>query len=196
MRNIFVCLCASILMSFNFLHHEPSPKTEKISDWDARFELAKVLSYLKKYDESIIEFNKLILEKPDSNAAKIELAKVFFFQGDAEKALNEFSKVPIEKIDDSGLLVLADVNRQLKRYSEAENIYSDYLKRIPQDDKIRLKLAELLSWQKRYQESVAQYQIILSHLPDDIQVRRQYAQTLTWMGEEEAAVEEWRKTLK
>lgn len=169
---------------------------DEISDWQARLELARVLSYLKRYDESLQEYQQLIQAHPEAVEARIEMAKVLFYQNRTDEALAEFSKIPSQKINDATWVLIADIYRQMKQYQEAERIYSQYLNKKPQDDKVRLKLAELLSWQKRYNESIHHYQIILSHRPNDIQVRRRYAQVLTWMGQDEEAVEEWRKTLK
>lgn len=64
---------------------------EEIPDWIARWELAKVLSYLKRYDESIIEYKKLIKEKPDLSEAKIEMANVLVWQGKQNEALENWS---------------------------------------------------------------------------------------------------------
>jgi tetratricopeptide (TPR) repeat protein len=171
-------------------------ESSEISDWEARLELARVLSYLKRYDESVQEYQRLLQTHPEAVEARIEMAKVFFYQNKANEALAEFSKIPYQQIDDATWVIIADIYRQKKQYQDAEHIYSQYLKKKPEDDKVRLKLAELLSWQKRYDESIHHYQIILSHRPHDIQVRRRYAQVLTWMGQDEEAVEEWRKTLK
>lgn len=172
-----------------------SSKNE-ISDWEARLELARVLSYSKKYDESLQEYKQLLQAKPDFFKARIEMAKVLFYQEKIDEALIELSKVPHQEIDDASWVIIADIYRKKKNYQAAEDIYFQYLKKFPQDDKIRLKLAEIFSWEKRYLESIHQYRIILSHQPDDLQVRRRYAQVLTWMGEDQEAIKEWRKTLK
>ncbi len=168
---------------------------DEISDWEARLELAKVLSYLKRYNESIQEFQKLLQERPDSVEVRLEMAKVLFYSGKTEEALTEFLQIPPQAIDDKTWIEIGDAYRKIKNYRQAQYIYEQYLNRHPQDDEVRLRLAELLSWEKRYEESVHQYRILLSHRPDDIQLRRRYAQVLTWMGDDEEAAKEWRKTL-
>lgn len=180
--------------SVSSLEETPSPDSE-ISNWEARLELARVLSYLHRYDESLQEYQKLLQANPRSSVARREMAAVLFYSGKTEEAMQEFSLVPDRDRDDKTWLVIADILVKQKNYPRAEEIYSHYLKKEPQDDRIRLKLASLLSWQKRYDESLHQYQIILDHHPHDIQLRRKYAQVLTWMGNDEAAVEEWKKTL-
>jgi tetratricopeptide (TPR) repeat protein len=153
---------------------------ETIPDWQARLELARLLSYLKRYDESIGEYQKVIREKPDSVEARTEMGQVLFWSGKREEALKTLEQVPLEKMDDQARTVLADLYGAQKRYDQAE---------------ARLKLADLLSWNKRYRESLAQYEIILKARPDDQQVRRKYALVLSWAGRKAEAIKELRKTL-
>lgn len=169
---------------------------EEISDWEARLELARALSYLKRYHESIQEYQTLLKANPSSTIARSEMAKILFYQDKEEEGLEEISKIPPEEIDDDLWIFIADIQRKQKNYRKAEVIYSQILKKSPRDDKTRLKLAEMLSWDKRYKDSIDQYQMLLNHHPDDIQLRRRYAQVLTWMGEDEEAAKEWEKTLK
>lgn len=169
---------------------------DEITDWSARLELARVLSYMQRYDESLKEYRKLLKEDPKSPIATREMAAVLFYTGDAKGAMKLLSEVPDKDIDPKTRLIIADILVKEEDYLGAKQIYRDYLEKNPKDDSVRLKLASLLSWEKRYKESINQYLIILSHHPDDIQVRRRYAQVLTWMGEDEEAIKEWKKTLR
>lgn len=74
--------------------HSLDNKENIISNWDARLELARVLSYLKKYDESIEEYQKLIQEEPNSVIARREMAGVLFYLGKTDESLQMFSKIP------------------------------------------------------------------------------------------------------
>lgn len=168
---------------------------EIIPDWQARLELARLLSYLKRYDESIGEYQKVIREKPDSLEARTEMGQVLFWSGKREEALKTLEQVPLEKMDDQARTVLADLYGAQKRYDQAEALYRAYLDKHPEDWGTRLKLADLLSWNKRYRESLAQYEIILKARPDDQQVRRKYALVLSWAGRKAEAIKELRKTL-
>lgn len=205
---LLIPIVSFIFFSFSSLHSaDPSSEEinqeqtsgqsyEEISDWQARLELARVLSYSKKYDESLREYQKLLQDKPDSMIVRIEMAKILVYQEKTEEALDQFLKIPPEHIDDKTWIMIADIYSKNKNYAEAEKIYSHYLQKFPEDDKARLKLAEILSWHKRYDESIHQYRMILRRHPEDIQVRRRYAQVLTWMGEDQEAIKEWKKTLK
>lgn len=166
-----------------------------IPDWQARLELARLLSYMKKYDESVAEYAKVLKEKPGSIEARAEMGQVLFWSGQRDEALKTLEQVPPEKLDDRTRTVLADLYGAQKQYDRAEALYRDYLDKHPEDWGTRLKLAELLSWSKRYRESLAQFEIILRARPDDLQVRRKYALVLSWAGRKAEAIKELRQTL-
>jgi tetratricopeptide (TPR) repeat protein len=174
---------------------EPGQLGETIPDWQARLELARLLSHLRKYDESITEYQKVLREKPGSFEARAELGRVLFWSGQRDEALKTLEQIPPEKMDDRTRAVLADLYGAQKQYGRAEALYRGYLKNHPDDLQTRLKLAELLSWSKRYRESLEQYEVILQARPDDLQVRRKYALVLSWAGKKAEAIKELRKTL-
>jgi tetratricopeptide (TPR) repeat protein len=184
-----------------YAQEKPSPSVitqekDEIPDWLARWELAKVLSYSKRYDESVLEYKKLLKEKPNLNEARAELAKVLFWQGKNNESLAVLEQIPAQNIDDNTRIIMADLYIARKEHTKAEPLYRAYLEKHPEDVKIRLKLAEMLSWVKRYNESVAEYKIILNAVPNDIQVRRKYAFVLIWAGKHTEAAAELKKTLK
>jgi tetratricopeptide (TPR) repeat protein len=168
---------------------------EEIPDWLARWELARVLSYLKQYDDSVAEYRKLIREKPALAEARLEMAQVLFWQGKADDALVEMEKVPSAQMNDGSRELMADLYRSQKHYDRAEPLYRSILGRSPDNHKARLKLAEMLSWLKRYDESLSEYGKILAKRPLDIQVRRKYAFVLIWAGRHAEAARELKQTL-
>lgn len=168
---------------------------EDIADWQARWELARLLSYIKKYDESLKEYARVLKEKPDLLEAKMEMGQVYFWSGQPDKALEILAPIPPEKMNDQIRGVLADLYGAQKKYDQAQALYRTHLERFPQDLEVRLKLAELLSWSKRYKESLAEYETILKARPDDIQVRRKYALVLSWAGRRAEAIAELRRTI-
>ena len=170
-------------------------EVEEIPDWLARWELARVLSYVKRYDEALAEYRKLIQEKPALTDPRLEMARLLFWQGKTDEALGEVEKVPTANLNDDARELMADLYRSQKRYEKAEPLYRFCLDRNPERDQIRLKLAEMLSWMKRYDESLAEYEKLLARKPRDIQVRRKYAIVLIWAGRNEEAVVELKQTL-
>lgn len=186
------------MISLNPFHKNSDSEApvEEIQDWQARLELARVLSYQKKYEESIQEYRKVLSEKPDSLEAKIELAAALAYSGQEEESLKSIQSLPLDKLKKTQLAQLANIYAILKQYDRAESLYLDYLSHHPEDLKVRVKYAEMLSWAKRYEDAIHQFEWILSKKPDDIQVRRKYAFVLIWMGDEDKGAEELRKTLK
>lgn len=168
---------------------------EDIPDWVARLELARVLSYVKRYDESIAEYEKVLKAKPGLTEARIEMAKVLFWKGDLKTAARVLEQVPSKDMTGDTEVLMADLLVAQKEYAKAEPLYRSYLQTHPEDQAVRLKLAEMLSWQKKYDASLAEYRKILAARPDDIQVRRHYAFVLIWAGKYEEAAEQLKKTL-
>ena len=168
---------------------------DAIPDWAARWELARVLSYAGKYDESIARYREVIEERPDLDRVKIELARVLFWDGKADAALSILEGIAPPKIDGPAMLLMAELYAGREKYEKAAPLFRSYLEDSPDDLEARLKLAEMLSWAKRYDESLVEYEKILKAKPDDIQVRRRYAGVLIWAGRHEQAAEELKKTL-
>jgi len=169
---------------------------EDIQDWQARRELARLLSYVKRYDESLEEYRKLLKEKPDLQEAWIEMASVLSWSGKIDDALVLLRNVPQQGLKKNERLALADIFIAGRDYPAAEALLREELESSPEDDQTRLKLAEFLSWTKRYEDSLREYTTLLKHRPSDIQIRRKYAYILIWSGKREQAVEELRKSLK
>lgn len=169
--------------------------TEDIPDWQARLELARLLSYVKRYDESLAEYQKVLQEKPDLTEARLEMAAVLYWGGQPEGALGLLEQTPRELLDAQSRVLMADIYVSQKRYNLAEPIYREHLRQHPDDLAARLKLAELLGYRKDYQQAIKEYQIILAERPDDVQVRRRYALVLSWAGRHAEAIAELRGTL-
>ena len=174
----------------------PVKPGKEIPDWVARWELAKVLSYVKRYDESIAEYGKLLKEKPGLMEARVELAKVLFWKGDGKTAIQMLEQLPPKHITGETKVLMADLFVAQKDYAKAAPLYKAHLDSHPEDQAVRLKLADMLSWQKKYDASLAEYSKILKARPDDIQVRRRYAFVLIWAGKHSEAASELKKTLK
>ena len=179
---------------------KPSPELvavgNEIPDWQARLELARVLSYAKRYDESIAEYKKVLIEKPDILNVKIEIAEVLFWSGNKDAAYEQLKLINLENIDEKAKGMLADLYVARSEFDRAEPLYRNYLNKYPDDDKVRVKLAEVLSWRKKYDESISEFKAVLKKYPDDIQVRRKYAFVLIWDGKHTEGVDELKKTLK
>jgi len=173
----------------------PSPSEEEISDTEARLELAKVLTYDKKYPEAIEAYHQLLAADPNNTEAKIGLSEVLYWTGKTDEAAAVLKDVPEDKLDDKGKLMLADLLVAKKDYPSAIRIFTTYLNQKPDDYSVRLKLADVQSWTKDYPEAIANYELILKARPKDRQVRRKYGMVLSWSGQNEKAAEQLRESL-
>lgn len=169
---------------------------EEIPDWLVRWELARALSYMKRYDEALEEYATLLKARPDLMEARIERANILYWQGKGQEALRELERLPARDLPQDSRLLMAEIYRSMKRYERSVPIYREHLSKRPDDQSVRLKLAETLSWMKDYPASLKEYEIILKARPSDIHVRRKYALVLTWAGRHADAARELRATLK
>lgn len=169
---------------------------QELPDWKARWELARVLSYVQRYDESIAEYKKVLEEKPGLRQARLEMAKVMAWAGKTDQAQDILESFSREDLDPESRLDLADIYAAQNKYDQAVSIYETYLRNHPDQDQVRLKLAQTLSWASEYERSLRHYEILVGKRPDDNQLRRQYAQVLTWAEQYEQAIEQYRKTLQ
>ncbi|MBF0121308.1 MAG: hypothetical protein HQK79_20940 [Desulfobacterales bacterium] len=190
---LFLFICA--INTFAEKIEESLSFQNEIPDWKARWELAKVLSYTKNYKESIIEYEKVLKEKPDLKEAKLEMVKILLWSGESAKATKILSELPGGDLDDELKVAMADIYIAKKDYSKAEIIYLEYIKKHPADYKTLLKFADMLSWMKKYNESITRYQEILKALPNDNEVRKKYGQVLVWAGKYDEAIKELKKAL-
>src|SRR5246127_3165410 len=173
----------------------PSPTQSEISDTATRLELAKVLTYDKRYAEAIDAYRQVLATEPQNLQAKIGLSEALYWSGKAEAAAAVLKDVPEERLDDKEKLMWADLLVAKKNYEPAIRIFSTYLEQHPDDWTVRLKLADVQSWTKRDPEAIASYEAILKVRPDDKQVRRKYGLVLSWAGQNEKAAEQLRESL-
>ncbi len=167
----------------------------EISETTARLELAKVLTYDKRYTEAMEVYHQVLATEPENLEAKIGLSEVLYWSGNIAAAAAILSGVPEDKLDDPAKLMLADLLVAKKDYQPAIRILTAQLGKKPDDWSVRLKLADVQSWTKQFPEAIANYEAILKAHPTDRQVRRKYGMVLSWAGQNEKAAEQLRQSL-
>lgn len=168
---------------------------DEIQDWQARLELARLLSYVERYEESIAQYRRVLQEKPDLVQVRLELARVYYWTDDIDKAEEMFASIPEDRITGEVRLELAEIYAVREQYDRAAGVYQDYLQDNPGKDEARFKLARVLSWKGDYEASIREYERVLESRPGDKQVRRHYAQVLMWAERHDQAIEQMEKTL-
>lgn len=171
------------------------PARDDMADWQARLELARLLTQSGRHAESVEQYRKVLRDKPDQTQARIGLARALFWSGKREEAAAELAKTPESALTPEDRLLQAELFLSAGRHDEAISALRSYLALRPDDTKARLKLADALSWRKRLDESLAEYEKVLASAPGDLQVRRRYARVLTWAGRNDEAIRELRKSL-
>jgi len=194
MRKIGMALILASLLSVS--HGWAGVEENKITDNKTRLEYARVLSYQKKYDEALAEYQKVLNEDPSLIEAKIEMAKVYYYQKEYEKAVTTLNELPKKELTPELYIILGDTYVAQKDYGKAEKAYEVALEANPKNDLIKMKIADLLSWQKKYDGALEIYQKLVLEHPDDVQLRRKYAMILIWAGKDREAAQELKKTLK
>jgi tetratricopeptide (TPR) repeat protein len=165
-------------------------------DWETRLKLARVLSYQKRYDESLAEYRKVLEINPDLVEVKVEMATIYYYQKQYEPALELLDQVPSKDRTLDVELLIADIYLIQKHYAESEEIYRKVLASSgDQRDQILFRLAQLLSWQKQYDKSLAIYKELVAKHPNDKQLKRKYALVLRWSGRDLEAAQILESTL-
>lgn len=173
----------------------PSAAQETIPDTVARLELARVLAYAHRYDESLAEYERVLAAQPGRAELTIEYGQVLGWSGRSDAAIRVLGEVDRAALPPAAAVLLADLLLGRKDFALAADLYRQVLAGTPADGATRFKLARALAWLKRYDEALAEYRALLAAAPGDAQVRRHYAQTLGWAGRLDEAIAEWRQTL-
>lgn len=170
--------------------------SDDIPEWQARLELADLLSGTERFREAEEQYRKVLAVQPDNDAARQGLARVLAWTGRGNEAAGVFARLPEDRITADDRMLLADLHIGRKEYPQAVDQLEAILSQQPDADDARLKLAQVLSWDGKLDASLTQYEQLLKRRPDDIQVRRKYAQVLSWAGRNEDAIRELKRTLE
>jgi tetratricopeptide (TPR) repeat protein len=168
------------------------PSTDRV----LRLELARCLSYLKRYEEAVDEYRRLLSEEPRNYALKTEFANVLHWQGDVDEVIQQLEAVPPELRDKHTTVLLGDMYVAKKNFPQAVQHYEGHLSTTPSDSTVRVKLAQVYSWMQDYPTSINLYQFVLKEYPEDKQVRRKYARVLSWAGMHKKAAHQLRLSLE
>lgn len=174
----------------------PTIVAEPIPEWQARWELARVLIAAERFEEAAVEYRAVLADQPGLTEARVEYGQLLGWQGNTEAALSTLGNIDPEALTPAAKILLADLLMGEERTSESIDLYRSVLEKNPNDATTRFKLARCLSFQKDYPAALAQFEHILQAHPGDVQVRRHYAQVLGWSRQPEKAAEAWRQSLE
>lgn len=160
------------------LHSIVEPKNQ-ISDFEARFEFAKILSHHKQeWKEALRQYAILQKEKPNDSRLLLEISRLYIAQGEFLKALYILSSLLGKTPIDSNVLIERTSHPNLKEVGSEQlsQISTASSSIVPLEGQInnftaRLELARLLSHSdSNLDDAIMQYQILLQEKPYDVVV--------------------------
>ncbi len=149
---------------------------------------ARVLSWAKKYGESIGLYRQWLAEHPQDQEVEMELARVLSWSRNFDASLAEYRKILLQHPNDGEAhLEMTRVLGWDKRYDDAIAELRALLKDRPNDFNALLALAQVYSYKGRWKDSIQTYDAALQIRPADRDALTGKAQVLVWSGRPAAA---------
>ncbi len=162
----------------------------------AEVKLARVLSWQKKYDESIKYYERYVKRHPKDYAVIFEAADVTFWNGGYERARELYIEAAASpKIAAKSWYQAGYMSLILSDFKSAATYFEKSLQ-IKDEDETRIKLAEVLSYDKRFDDSIVQYDLVLQKDPDNLAALSGKADVLSWEDRFSESVELYERRLK
>ncbi len=188
MKKISIVIFLSVLLAL------PALTAQANEPLDVK--LARVLSYQKKYDESLKYYNRYIGSHPKDYAVILEAADVAFWNNDQTGALvlylraAESEKLAATAYSQAGFMELI-----LGDFKSAAKYLNLSLELRPDDEKTRTMLAQVLSYDGKFADSVAEYNRVLANNPSNPEALAQKADVLSWDMKYAEAIDTYEKRL-
>jgi arylsulfatase A-like enzyme/Tfp pilus assembly protein PilF len=116
---------------------------------EIRLEYAQSLTFNKKFDKAIQEYEYLLDKMPDNPMIYNNLGIIYYYKNDFAKAVECLSKEVELHSNPSSYLILGLSYGKLERYSEAVNYLEKYLAQSPAgDSSLRKRAEQALSFYK------------------------------------------------
>ncbi len=165
----------------------PDPEIDRLrthlaqspDDLSSRLDLARRLSWVKRYDESLQEYRRLLTLRPQDRTVRWETAQVMSWAGYFPEALTELDLLLKSSPPDTEVSHLrAKVLSWAGRYDEAIAAYRSLLTATRGRRDIRADLADVLLWAERYPEAQEEIERILREEPTSGRAHLQRARLL------------------
>lgn len=156
----------------------------------ALLRLATMISWQKRFDESIELFQEAERIEPGNRDAMLGIARVSAWAGRSKLSIDTYN-ILLEKDsrDRDALLGSARAHSWAGRHPEALDLYERVLEIDPADKDARLGIAQVLSWMGMHDQSLERYAALLSQEPANHQALGGRARVLMWQGRMEEAWE-------
>ncbi len=173
------------------------PPESRISDFEARLALARVLSYKDDtLGDAIKEYQTLLGEKPDNEEIPLELAQIYRRQMRHEEA-SEALAMALAKNPDSALALLemADAEAALGHAKKCSQLYTKAMDKSKGNTEIALRFADRMHIWGDFYRIEAIYRDYLNEYPDATEIALKLAWVLASSQRYEEAEGIYRKML-
>ena len=151
-------------------------------DAQLKLTLARNLSWLQQYDESLGLYRDLLGREP-SPALQLEAARVLSWGGQYVESITTYRQfLEQEPMDTEAALGLARVLSWSRNYDESLQIYRQVIEQDPANREARVEYARVTSWKGDLDQAIRLYSDLETYYPADREVLLGKGQTLQWAG--------------
>ncbi len=156
-----------------------------------------------QYKEAIARCRQLASKYQKTQTAAIArylIAQYTFADGGHDEAIENYrsflNDFPTSPYRNSALNSLVRLYRIRHRYTDAENLIQDEIRRKPEDINLMEQLADLYKAQRKYDEAASLYRAALNHNPKNSDILKKLGELYAERGEQELAAEQWAKIVQ
>jgi tetratricopeptide (TPR) repeat protein len=163
---------------------------------EGRWELARLMVYLKRWDEAAEHLELLIESAPENILYINSLGKVMWEIGQYDRAVNLFKRVYDQNpSDQTALAGLVEGLSKLDRKSEALPYLEELTRQEPSNRGVRRYLAFLLYEVENYEKAITHFTILSRSENVELEVLYKTAKTYERLGLEQQASAYWERIL-
>jgi len=174
------------------------------SDPAVMYELATILGWDGKYDESIALYRSLLKLQPENTGLHLEIGRVFLWQADRtgndkyrRAAIKEFeSQIQRNPADCFALKQIGAANLKLGQTEAASSALASAIKLCPNDYEAERLLAETYAAKKEFTKAVELLRRLTDRIPQNPDLRWQLGDFLIQTGDIDSAEKEFQTVLR
>ena len=156
--------------------------------------IAKSLSWAKKFNDSLTELQLIIRDQPSNCEAILHLARVYLWTRNTDESITAFQKAGETCKDTENRAAafkeLAQIYVSKNNIEKAANAFAEALPTIRKEmtDDEKLEVAKYLSWGRQYDKAIIELNVLLEDNPSNCNVNLHLSRVLTWNGQIDDAI--------
>ena len=137
------------------------------SDVEIRLLLARVYSWMERYDDALPIYERLLTERPDDRDLYLEMMRTKVYSGRSNEVIEELrAKLSKDPGDIDARLALAQAYDIRNDLDLAEKEFRTVLKKEPSNSLAHLGLGDVYRQQEEYDKAVVEYREVLQMNPN------------------------------